>query len=134
VDGLNQATAAGVFRWTHPPQSEIRSWKTDANHDLLQAQCRFAGFTHSRRIEFCKPDLILVDDEVTGPAGEHLIEQFWHLGSPEARLNVIPEGEADLQEGWRSRVFGDKDRTPVLRVSRRCQLPVRFKTRIDLRR
>ncbi len=133
VDGLNQATAAGVFRWTHPPQAEILCWKTDATRDLLQAECRFAGFTHSRRIEFCKPHLLLIEDEVTGPPGEHVVEQFWHLGSPEARSNVIPEGVADLQEGWRSRVFGEKHRIPVLHVSRRCQLPVRFRTRIDLR-
>lgn len=133
VDGQNQATAAGVFRWTHLPQSEILHWNTGDSCDLLQAQCRFAGFTHSRRIEFCKPHLIFVDDEVTGPPGQHLVEQFWHLGSLEARANVFPEGEAELQEGWRSKVFGEKHRMPILRVSRRCQFPVQFKTRIDLR-
>jgi len=132
VDGLDQATPAGAFRWTQFPEVTVLDWKTTASRDLLEAECRFHGFTHRRRVEFQKPRTFLIDDEVLGPAGEHYVEQFWHLGSPQARSRLVLEAEADLEDSWRSLVFGEKHPAPLVRVHRRCELPVRLHAWIEL--
>jgi hypothetical protein len=84
IDGLDQATAAGPFRWANRPEVKILSWTTSAECDVLEAECRYAGFIHRRRIEFQKPDLIVIVDEIQGPPGDHEVDQFWHLGSRHA--------------------------------------------------
>jgi hypothetical protein len=134
IDGLDQATAAGPFRWKNHPQVSVRSWETNAQRDLLDAECHFAGFTHRRRVEFQKPDLVVIIDDIEGPPGEHDVEQFWHLGSPEAQARIsLPEG-AELAESWRSSMFGEKHPAPMLVVRRRSNLPLRLEARIRLNR
>lgn len=132
VDGLDQAAAIGPFRWMNLPEVSILSWRTNAERDALEAECRFSGFTHRRRVEFQKPDVILIVDEIDGPPGEHDVEQLWHLGSLEARARlVLPEGD-ELIESWRSEVFGEKHPAPLVRVHRRCRLPIRLEARIQI--
>jgi hypothetical protein len=134
IDGLDQATAAGPFRWKNHPQVSVRSWETNAQRDLLDAECHFAGFTHRRRVEFQKPDLVVIIDDIEGPPGEHDVEQFWHLGSLEAQARIsLPEG-AELAESWRSSMFGEKHPAPMLVVRRRSNLPLRLEARIRLNR
>jgi hypothetical protein len=71
-------------------------------------------------------------DDVSGPPGEHDIEQFWHLGSLAAKSHLsLPDG-AELCDSWRSTTFGKKHASPMLRVHRRCTLPLRLEARIDL--
>jgi hypothetical protein len=132
VDGLDQATIAGPFRWTDLPEVAVLEWKTNDSRDFLEAECRFHGFTHRRRVEFRKPRTFLIDDEVSGPAGEHHVEQFWHLGSPEARSRLVLEPGADLEDSWRSPVFGEKQTAPLVRVNRRSELPVRLHAWIEI--
>src|SRR5579862_2625673 len=81
IDGLDQARAAGPFRWANRPEVSILAWKTNAERDLLEAECRYGGFLHRRRVEFQKPAVIVIVDEIEGPAGDHDVEQLWHLGS-----------------------------------------------------
>jgi hypothetical protein len=81
IDGRDQAVAAGPFRWNQKPETAIREWATSLQADSLDASCSYAGFVHRRRIRLVKPHLLVVFDLVSGPSGEHLIEQFWHLGS-----------------------------------------------------
>jgi hypothetical protein len=132
VDRLDQATAAGPFQWTHLPEVTVLDWKTNASRDFLEAECRFHGFTHRRRVEFQKPRTFVIDDEILGPAGEHYVEQFWHLGSLEARSRLVLEARADLEDSWRSLVFDEKHPIPLVRVHRRCELPVRLHAWIEL--
>jgi hypothetical protein len=133
IDGRDQAIAAGPFRWATRPEVSIQSWKTNAQRDLLEAECSYAGFTHRRRVEFQKPDVILVTDEIDGPPGEHDVEQLWHLGSLEAKARlVLPDGD-EMIEGWRSDTFGEKRPSPVLRVRRKCNLPLRLEAKVLLR-
>ena len=83
-------------------------------------------------MEFQKPDVILIIDEIAGPPGEHEVEQLWHLGSLSARARlVLPEGD-ELVESWRSAVFGEKHSSPMVRVRRKCALPVRLESKILL--
>jgi hypothetical protein len=134
IDGLNQATIAGPFRWTDQPEVKILLWKTNSTCDVLEAECRYSGFTHRRRVEFQKPDVFLITDDVSGPPGEHDFEQFWHLGTLAARSKLILPADAELTDSWRSTTFGEKHASPMLRVHRRCALPLRLETRIDLNR
>jgi hypothetical protein len=132
IDGRDQGVMAGPFRWTHQPEVAILDWRTNSERDILEAECRYAGFTHRRRVEFQKPDVFLITDHVHGPPGVHDIEQFWHLGSLAARSKLILPDDAELGESWRSTTFGEKHRSPMLRVCRRSELPVRLETRIDV--
>lgn len=147
IDGLDQATPEGPFRWADKPAVEVADWKSSQASDYLAAICRYRGFEHLRRVEFVKPSLILVIDDITGPPGEHRLEQFWHAGvaveqeSPrrfrlarEARLLLSRDGELSVggENGWRSRVFGSKEEAAVVRVEYRGALPAQLVAAIDL--
>jgi hypothetical protein len=129
IDGLDQATPAGPFRWHDKPEVEVLEWWSSAERDLLVAACRYRGFEHRRRIER-EGEKLLINDTVEGPPGEHLIEQFWHFGVAEAV--TIPDGDSrEAIESWRSPIFGQKVPSPALRVSRRTALPAHFSAVID---
>ena len=132
IDGLDQALPAGPFRWANRPEVTILNWKTNAERDLLEAECRYAAFTHRRRVEFQKPGVIVITDDVEGPPGEHDVEQLWHLGSETAGSLVVLSEAPETIEGWRSSVFAEKHASPVLRVHRRCTLPVRLEAKIQI--
>ena len=132
IGARDQATVAGPFRWINHPEVTILSWKTNAKRDAIEGECRYRGFRHRRSVEFQKPDVILIIDEVSGPPGEHEVEQLWHLGSLSARARlVLPEGD-ELVDSWRSAVFGEKHSSPMVRVRRKCALPVRLESKILL--
>ena len=132
IDELDQAEAAGPFRWANRPEVTIQAWKTSGQRDLLEAECRYAGFTHRRRVEFQKPGLIMIVDEIEGPAGNHTVDQLWHLGSANARSQlVLPEG-AELIESWRSIALGEKHAAPLIRVRKRGTLPMRLEAKIQI--
>jgi len=132
IDGLEQATATGPFRWANRPEVMIRSWKTSAEADVLEAECRYMGFIHRRWVEFQKPDVIVIIDEISGPPGDHTVEQMWHLGSPSARTQLaLPEG-AEILESWRSTAFGEKHPASLVRVRRQGPLPIRLEARVQI--
>jgi hypothetical protein len=132
IDRRDQADAAGPFRWANRPEVTILSWKTNAERDLLEAECRYAGFIHRRRIDFQKPYVIVIVDEIEGSPGEHDVEQFWHLGSLNAAAQlVLPDG-AELIESWRSTVFGEKHPAPLIRVRRHGPLPIRLEAKVQI--
>jgi len=145
VDGRDQATPVNAFRWADPPQVELLAWETGGDRDYFDGVCRYGEFEHRRRVIFLKPNLLLVLDEMQGPAGEHEVEQFWHFAAPPAWmaqgrywigpehhtwLALAGEGQAEFTEGgdhgWRSAALGQKTPAPVLRVHGRCRLPVRW--------
>jgi hypothetical protein len=132
IGGRDQATPAGPFRWTDQPQARVNAWESTPDHDYVDAECSYRGFTHRRQVRFLKPGALHVIDEVSGPAGEHEIEQFWHLASPEAERCLTLDGEPQRLEGWRSDAFGEKHPLPVLRIHRRGSLPVKLETTIRL--
>jgi hypothetical protein len=134
IDGRDQAVPRGPFGWTDKPEVTILDWRTNNESDILEAECRYAGFTHRRRVEFRKPDVFLITDDVSGPPGTHDIEQLWHLGSEQARAKLVLPEDAELTESWRSTMFGVKYPAPMLRVRRRCELPIRLEARIELSR
>ncbi len=86
------------------PEVTILSWKTNAASATRWRPS--AGFEDSHigaRVEFQKPDLILITDEIEGPPGQHDIEQLWHLDRSEARARLELPQDAELVESWRSK-------------------------------
>lgn len=132
IDGLDQGVMAGPFGWKEKPAVRILEWQTTSDRDILEAECRYSGFTHRRRVEFQKPHNFLITDYVDGPGGEHDVEQFWHLGSVDARATLIVPDGAELSDSWRSTRFGEKHPSPMLRVHRRSKLPICLETLVNL--
>ena len=132
VDGRNHATADGPFRWCDPPGVRVNAWESSSGRDRINAECRYAGFTHRRSVIFDKPDLVTVVDDISGPPGEHRVEQWWHLGSMESRSRLqLPEG-AELVQSWRSPSYGVKVEAPAIRVRRTGTLPIRLEAKLRL--
>ena len=84
------------------------------------AAVRYGGFTQQRTVLFRKPGELVITDEVSGPAGLHDIEQFWHfdvgveqvsptvLRAARARISFLAEETVELiqrgEHGWRSQI------------------------------
>ena len=149
IDDLDQASPGGPFQWQTRPDVQILRWETSPQQDLLVAACSYRGFRHQRTIVFNKADRQLqVIDDLAG-AGEHRIEQFWHLGaevrqcSPhsfqigsKALLQFEETVQPRLSEageyGWISPALGAKSPSPLITVELRSTLPVRLTTRFTL--
>ncbi|MFN7939212.1 MAG: alginate lyase family protein [Bryobacteraceae bacterium] len=134
IDRLDQATQRNPFAWEDLPEVRILSWNSDSSRDLLDATCSYRGFTHRRTIFFHKPHFIAILDRLTGPPGEHLIEQFWHLPSAPHPLSetafdigagttLVLSAPASLSEGLRSRAFASREPSSVLCVRLQTELP-----------
>jgi len=120
--GFDQAKPAGPFRWVDKPRVRVIA----RGEDFLEAECVASGFTHRRRFEL-GTDCLVITDFVEGPPP---FEQFWHFGvnaeliepgkyriGSSAEL-VIPAGaEARLESSWRSKMYGQKEAAPELRVT-----------------
>jgi len=146
VNGRDQATPVSAFRWAEPPEVKLLAWGTTLEQDYFDGVCRYGGFEHRRRVVFLKQDLVmLVLDEIQGPPGAHLVEQFWHFALPpqkvadgqyrigrenRIRFSIAGGGQVEGTEGgehgWRSLGLGQKEPAPVLRVHDTCELPVRW--------
>ena len=142
IDGKDQATPAGPFRWLEKPEVCLIDFSSTPQRDYAVAVCRYRGFTHQRTVEFGNGGELQITDELDGPPGEHLVEQFWHIG-----LTVQPTGRevwriGDLAElmlqdgqcepGWRSRTFGSKESSPVVIVRRHAIFPTALRARLRL--
>jgi hypothetical protein len=135
IDGLDQATPAGPFRWHDHPRIRILGWKSSAEQDELDALCEYFGFRHRRRLVFQKPHTLSILDEIEGgSSGPHIVEQFWHPGSDGSRLTLDSRFDVRQIEGWRSRVLGSKEPANVVCVRYEGTLPVRLETTLDLSR
>jgi Heparinase II/III-like protein/Heparinase II/III N-terminus len=145
MNGRDQAIPVNAFRWAEPPEVKVLAWETTPDQDYFDGVCRYGGFEHRRRVVFLKQDLVmLVLDEIQGPPGEHLAEQFWHFALPpqkvvdrryrigrESRIwfSIAGGGQVEVaqggEHGWRSHALGQKEPAPVLRIHDTCELPVR---------
>jgi hypothetical protein len=132
IDGRDQAVPLGPFGWRDQPKVQVYQWQTNAEADLIEATCDSGLFTHRRRVRFVKPDLLLIVDDVRGPAGDHEVEQFWHFGSAEATNCLVTTDTPEAIDSWRSLAPGDKYTIPALRVKRNGPLPQRFAAAILL--
>jgi hypothetical protein len=132
IDGRDQAIPSGPFRWREKPVVKVREWSTSPERDFLDATCAYAGFVHRRRVLFVKPATLVIVDSVEGPPGEHRIEQFWHLGSPEEESRFSFGAAAERVPAWRSRALASKEAAAALAVTVRGPLPVHLAAVVDL--
>ena len=133
IDGRDQAVPAGPFRWREKPDVSRAAWSVSPDRDYLDASCAYAGFTHRRRALFLKREqALLLLDSVDGPAGEHLLEQFWHPASISEARRLSTSGTAEILESWRSHALCSKDPAPALRVAYRGRLPMDMAAVLDL--
>jgi len=141
IDGIDQAVAAGPFRWAQKPEVKLDS-ATGTGAGCVAGTCSYQGFTHTRKVEFGDSEFSITD-EIAGPAGEHDIEQFWHFALEPRQLSHgtwavgdIAEFTADggvVEPAWRSRCFGSKEPAWVIAVRRRATLPLNLRARLRLR-
>jgi hypothetical protein len=124
IDGNDQAHPAGPFRWAGRPGVRILEWSSTDGRDSLDAECRYSGFVHRRRFLFLKADVLFVVDQVEGPPGEHLVEQFWHAVHPDTFTQMAFSHQSQAIETWHSEVFGSKYSAPGRLVTYRGSLPV----------
>jgi hypothetical protein len=131
LGGREQAVPDGPFRWREPPRVRVIEWSSTADQDTLVAECAYAGFLHRRRVVFDKPSRVTITDDLEGPPGAQEVEQFWHLGSPEAAARFTVDA-GELRQAWRSSAFGEKHLGPVIAVKKTVSFPVRLITIIRL--
>jgi hypothetical protein len=131
IDGQDQAKPIGPFRWANPPAVQIHDWSSTEDRDLLDAECRYSGFSHRRRFEFRKPNILVVLDHVEGPPGEHLVEQFWHAANEDTFTRMAFSHPAQPVEVWHSCVFGTKEPASARCVIYRGSLPLELTATIS---
>jgi hypothetical protein len=149
INGRDQAIQTGPFRWIAPPV--VRVIDSHGQDDMI-AECSYAGFTHRRSVRFTQ-GLIIVEDSIKGPNGEHEIEQFWHAGAgvtitqegassrvygvgTHARLAIALDSGITIEHGnpngWISTAFGSRQEASVVVVRWYGRLPLRLDTVIAL--
>jgi uncharacterized heparinase superfamily protein len=131
IDSLEQAEPQGPFRWVNPPSVELLRWNSDEKCDLVDAQCSYRGFTHRRTVTFEKPEKLVVVDRVTGPEGEHTIEQRW-LTPKDVRPHIASTPAAVSVPAERSIALGSREPANRWVVRYIGTLPTTLTTTIDL--
>ena len=81
---------------------------------------------------FLKPATVIVLDTVDGPAGEHTVEQFWHMDSAEDAARFSFSAPVEVVDAWRSRALGSRERGRALCVKVHGPLPVYLAAVLDL--
>ena len=110
IDEQNQGTPAGPFRWASKPEVAIRAWSASgsaAGSGYIDALCRYAGYSHRRRV-LLQRDRLLVLDDIDGPAGMHACEQNWQLGPAASRMHFAFSAEAEQRPSQVSPAYGIK--------------------------
>ena len=136
IDGRNQAIPAGPFEWRDKPVVRLVDFSSTPEQDCAVAVCTYGDFTHKRTVVFLDDGTFNIIDELEGPPGEHLIEQFWHVGAEVQQIapqvwcigqvaNLVVE-DGQREQAWRSRVFGSKQASSIVVMRRRIALPARL--------
>ncbi len=142
IDGRNQAVPGGPFRWMNKPEVRLVHFSSTPEQDCAVAICHYGDFTHKRTVQFLDGNTFNILDELEGPPGEHLIEQFWHVGAdvqqvaPEVwRIGQVADlvvEDSQHEQAWRSCVFGSKQASSVVVVRKRIALPATLRAELRL--
>ena len=131
IDHRDQAIPAGPFRWLEKPEVRVNRWSSSPERDELDAECRYGGFTHRRRVVFVKPGMLAVLDTVDGPPGKHTFEQWWHLGQTDAAQRFRFSAPAVTTKAWRSRALCSKEEASALVMTIEGPLPAQAAMVLD---
>jgi hypothetical protein len=142
IDGHDQATPAGLFRWANKPVVKLVDYDTEAQPAVMVGTCSYRSFLHQRTVEFSDGDF-RITDEIRGPSGEHLIEQFWHFAIEPRELSPGKWGIGNVAEfsaedgmvepSWRSRCFGTKEPAWTIVVRKRAELPLKLQAQMRIK-
>jgi len=133
-----QADPAGPFRWRNPPVPRLEAPLVEPGSVTLAGEFSRLGLTFHRRLLWDRPaQRLTITDTVTADSpGPHTLEQFWHLGSEEARsrFSFDPRTVAAPEPAfaWRSRAFGHREPAPCWVTRWEGRLPVALTTVIQL--
>ena len=130
VDGRDQADPKGPFRWENKPTVSLGTVREEGETVSVEGSCQYRGILHRRQFTLHGDRSLTVMDHLTGPEGEHLIEQFWH-GEPEIFVSDAP-ARAERIAGWRSRCLGSKEQSVVTAYRWRGTFPVSIVTEFQL--
>ncbi len=144
LDALDQADPVNPFRWRNLPAVKLVAWEPRDDHAVLVAKCEYRGFVHRREFRF-EAESVTILDRITGPAGPHLIEQFWHTpleprqlaGSIQlgpAALELSAEASVDIQQSEYSACYGQKSGVYRIRAARTALLPCELTARFTFRK
>jgi len=133
IGSLEQAEPKGPFRWVNLPEIKLLRWDSNEKCDIVDAQCSYRGFTHRRTVTFEKPEKLIVVDHVTGPTGQHTVEQRW-LTPADVCLHIASKPEPCVEPAERSTALGSRE--PAQRWIVRFEGPLRatISSTIELRR
>ena len=148
IDARDQAVPVNPFRWENKPAVKLVAWEPRDDGAVLIAKCETlaAGQSFVQRREFhFEPGSLVVLDRITGPAGQHVIEQFWHSPlAPEQQGNLVqlgpvtlelpPEAHIEILPGEYSECYGQKTASHRIRVTREGRLPCEVQARFTFRK
>lgn len=149
VDGLNQSEPAGAFAWGSLPDVSVAIWEGGSTFDLFAGS--HTGYVrtlrpvfHHRWVFNLKSQFCLVRDLALGEA-VHQLDLFWHfapasvehwtqpkayvaMGDDHQGLAILPAAGqvwmSELIDGKIAPVYGKAEKSVVLRLSKRANLPV----------
>jgi hypothetical protein len=101
VDGVGQATPAGLFAWEEQPRARLRRWLSTEAFDLADAEHDAYlhlpfPVTHRRRILFIKSWGWVIVDDLTGTAFHHVELRYQFAPLP---VRLDPSGWVRAQGG-----------------------------------
>jgi hypothetical protein len=147
IDGSDQALPAGPFRWAEKPL--VRMLLEDSEEGSkeetkrITATCAYRSFLHQRTVEFSEAEF-RITDQISGPTGEHVIEQFWHFAIEPSEvapdkwvIGDMAEFNAEggtVEQSWRSRCFGTKEPAWTIVVHKRAALPLTLQASLHLKK
>ncbi|MBL8227459.1 MAG: alginate lyase family protein [Bryobacterales bacterium] len=145
IDSMDQGTPVNPFRWG-PGRWEGRLVEAFSEPGRLALTAELTDpeklFRISRKVTWSSGEPLVCDDTIQGPAGEHLIEQFWQLPADAiwedqarmvrwpggATLEVSREGAASLTRGEVSGALYHRMPSQTLRLEIRSRLPLHLVT------
>ncbi len=132
IDRRDQAQPAGPFRWNVKPHVELRGFLASEQGGWMDAICEYSGFQHRRRVHLSGGRLLVLD-EISGPPGEHLIEQVWNPGDGASQDLFAFSEPAEEAAAEVSPVYGMKTPSSMLVVKRQGTLPLALAMCFDTR-
>lgn len=129
IDGLDQGTQAGPFRWSTKPEVKLVDFQPAEGR--IEATCRYSGFLHRRKVHLDSQNLT-VTDQIDGPPGEHVSEQIWQLGPASARVSLSFSADPVWQASKVSPAYGIKKRGESLIVTVKDALPITIVMRLSI--
>lgn len=129
IDGIDQGTQMGPFRWSTKPEVNLLEWRPEEGK--IVATCGYAGFLHRRTVQLDSRSLNVID-EIEGPPGQHLLEQIWQLGAAADRVRLTFSNDPIWNASKFSPAYGEKLAGESLIVSLRTALPATLSIRLSL--